>query len=56
MKVVEIECDVENFRNDMKIQTQAFVQHVDRVREQYKQIKFDGTDISHSSIIQAALF
>jgi hypothetical protein len=38
-KIVEVESESTQFKEDMKMQTKAFTEHVDRVGEQYSQIK-----------------
>jgi hypothetical protein len=35
MKIVEVESESTQFKEDMKMQTKAFTEHVDRVGEQY---------------------
>jgi hypothetical protein len=47
MKIVEVESESTQFKEDMKMQTKAFTEHVDRVGEQYSHhfcpsvLKFD---------------
>ena len=51
MKIVEVESESTQFKEDMKMQTKAFTEHVDRVREQYSQIKKLKENIQENEVI-----
>ena len=51
MKIVEVESESTQFKEDMKMQTKAFTEHVDRVGEQYSQIKKLKENIQENEVI-----
>ena len=51
VKIVEVESESTQFKEDMKMQTKAFTEHVDRVGEQYSQIQKLKENIQENEVI-----